>query len=148
VWNTGLDQRRQYGQPRAWITYYQQAKELAEAKLDPDFAWISEAPAHCLQQTLMDLDKACRAHGTWNVKFRSKTRWSPSFRFPEGDRMRVRRLSKRWGQVNLPKFGRVRVPLDARPWRPHPVGDPDPRRCARELVPVDRRRRRHPGSHP
>ena len=108
VWNTGLDQRRQYRQPRAWITYYQQAKELAEAKLDPDFAWISEAPAHCLQQTLMDLDKACRAHGTWNVKFRSKTRWSPSFRFPEGDRMRVRRLSKRWGQVNLPKFGRVR----------------------------------------
>ena len=50
VWNTGLDQRRQYRQPRAWITYYQQAKELAEAKLDPDFAWISEAPAHCFSR--------------------------------------------------------------------------------------------------
>jgi putative transposase len=61
-----------------------------------------------LQQTLKDLERACRVHGTWNVKFRSKARWSPSFRFPEGDRMRVQRLSKRWGQVNLPKFGQVR----------------------------------------
>ena len=61
VWNTGLDQRRHYRQRRAWINYPQQAKQLAETKLDPDFAWIAEAPAHCLQQTLIDLDKACRA---------------------------------------------------------------------------------------
>ena len=108
VWNTGLDQRRQYRQRRAWINYPQQAKELVETKLDPDFAWISQVPAHCLQQTLMDLDKACRAHGTWRVKFRSKTTWSPSFRFPEGKHMRVQRLSVRWAQVNLPKFGQVR----------------------------------------
>ena len=46
--------------------------------------------------------------GTWKVKFRSKAQWSPSFRFPEGDRMRVQRLSKRWAEVNLPKFGQVR----------------------------------------
>src|SRR5664279_1930130 len=84
VWNTGLDQRRQYRQRRAWINYPQQAKELAETKLDPDFAWIARAPCHCLQQTLMDLDKACRVHGTWKVRVRSKARWSPSFRFPRG----------------------------------------------------------------
>ena len=108
VWNTGLDQRREYRQRRAWINYPQQAKELVETKLDPDFAWISQVPAHCLQQTLMDLDKACRAHGTWKVKVRSNGRWAPSFRFTEGDRMRVQRLAKRWGEVNLPKFGRVR----------------------------------------
>jgi putative transposase len=108
VWNTGLDQRRQYRQRRAWINYPQQAKELAEAKADPEFGWLKEAPGHCLQQTLMDLDRACRAHGTWQVKFRSKNKWSPSFRFPEGKHMRVQRLSKRWAQVNLPKFGQVR----------------------------------------
>src|SRR5664279_213396 len=108
VWNTGLDQRRQYRQRRAWINYQQQARELVEAKVDPEFAWLADAPAHCLQQALMDLDKACRAHGTWKVKFRSKTRWAPSFRFPEGKHMRVQRLSKRWVQVNLPKFGQVR----------------------------------------
>ena len=104
----GLDQRRQYRQRRAWINYPQQCRELAQAKADPEFAWLIQAPSHCLQQTLKDLERACRVHGTWNVKFRSKARWSPSFRFPEGDRMRVQRLSKRWGQVNLPKFGQVR----------------------------------------
>ena len=108
VWNTGLDQRRQYRERRAWINYPQQCHELAYAKLDPDFAWIKDVPGHCLQQTLRDLDKACRMHSTWKVKFRSKARWSPSFRFPEGKHMRVQRLSKRWAQVNLPKFGQVR----------------------------------------
>ena len=71
VWNTGLDQRRQYRQRRAWINYPQQCRELAEAKTDPELAWLREAPAHCLQQALMDLDKACRAHATWKVRFRS-----------------------------------------------------------------------------
>ena len=56
----------------------------------------------------MDLDKACRSHGTGNVKFRSKARWSPSFRFPDGKQMQVERLSKRWAQINLLKFGQVR----------------------------------------
>jgi len=125
VWNTGLDQRRQYRQRRAWINYQQQARELVEAKVDPEFAWLADAPAHCLQRALMDLDKACRTHGTWKVKFRSKATWSPSFRFPEGDRMRVRRLSKRWGQVNLPKFGQVRFRWTRDLGRADPVRDPD-----------------------
>ncbi len=56
----------------------------------------------------MDLDKACRAHGTWKVNFRSKNHWAPTFRFPEGKHMRVQRLARRWGQINLPKFGLVR----------------------------------------
>ena len=108
VWNTGLDQRRQYRQRRAWINYPQQCRELADARTDPDLSWLAEAPGHCLQQTLKDLDKACRTRGTWKVKFRSKARWSPSVRFPEGKHMRVRRLGKRWAHVNLPKFGHVR----------------------------------------
>ena len=108
VWNIGLDQRRQYRQRQSWISYPEQCRELAIAKTDPDLSWLAEAPGHCLQQTLKDLDKACRTHCTSKVKFRSKTSWSPSFRFPEGKHMRVRRLSKRWGQVNLPKFGQVR----------------------------------------
>jgi len=108
VWNTALDQRGQYRQRRAWINYPVQCRELAEAKTDPEFAWLKEVPAHCLQQTLKDLERACRAHGTSKVRFRSKARWPPSFRFPEGKHMRVQRLGKRWAQVNLPKFGQVR----------------------------------------
>ncbi len=109
VWNTGLDQRRQYRQRGGWINYHQQAKELVEAKREDELSWLAEAPGHCLQQSLMDLDKACRAHGTRAVNFRSMDRWSPSFRFPEGKHMQLQRLSARWAQVNLPKFGQVRL---------------------------------------
>ena len=119
VWNTGLDQRRQYRQRRAWINYPVQCRELADAKTDPDLAWLAEAPGHCLQQTLKDLDKACRTNGTWKVKFRSKAKWSPSFRFPEGKQMRVRRLSKRWGQVQchvVKPCWRTSGPADAGRW--------------------------------
>ena len=147
VWNTGLDQRRQYRQRRAWINYPQQCRELAEAKTDPDFAWLAEAPGHCLQQTLKDLDKACRTHGTWKVKFRSKARWSPSFRFPEGKHMRVQRLSKRWGQVNLPKFGQVRFRWTRDLGGQIRSATLDPRRRARGLVRVNPGGGRHPGSH-
>ena len=80
VWNTGLEQRRAYRRGRAWMTYREQAGELAEAKAE--HAWLAEVPGHCLQQTLMDLDKACRAHGTFGVRWRSSrfgsrraTRW-------------------------------------------------------------------------
>ena len=84
VWNTGLEQRREYRRRGAWMNYHEQAGELAEAKTD--HRWLAEVPGHCLQQTLMDLDKACRAHGTFRVRWRSGRRWRPSFRFPEGNK--------------------------------------------------------------
>ena len=125
VWNTGLEQRREYRLRRAWINYPQQCRELADAKTDPEFAWLKEVPSHCLQQSLKDLDRDCRAHGTLNVKFRSKAKWAPSFRLPEGKHMRVQRLSKRWAQVNLPKFGQVRFLWTRDLGRADPVRDPD-----------------------
>ena len=54
VWNTGLEQRREYRRRGAWMNYGPQAKELAEAKAE--HRWLAEVPGHCLQQTLMDLD--------------------------------------------------------------------------------------------
>jgi putative transposase len=106
VWNTGLEQRRVYRRRGARINYREQAGELAEAKAD--HRWLSEVPGHCLQQTLMDLDKACRAHGTFKVRWRSGRRWAPSFRFPEGNKMIVERLNRRHGRVKLPKLGWVK----------------------------------------
>jgi putative transposase len=107
VWNTGLVQRRMYRQDHKWINYHQQAKEMADAKSDPEFAWLADAPSHCLQQTLRDLDRACRSRGTWAINFRAQSKWSPAFRFPKGSKMPVRKLSKRWGSVRIPKFGQV-----------------------------------------
>lgn len=82
-----------------WISYPEQAHELAEA------------PAHCLQQTLMDLEKACRAHGPFRVRWRSARRRRPSFRFPEGNNMVIERLNRRHARVKLPKLGWVRFRL-------------------------------------
>ena len=114
VWNTGLEQRRAYRQRGAWMNYPQQAGELAQAKAE--HPWLSEVPGHCLQQALMDLDKACRSYGTFRVRWRSSRRWRPSFRFPEGTKMVVQRLNRRHARVKLPKLGWVRFrwsrPLD------------------------------------
>lgn len=106
VWNTALEQRRTYRQRGAWINYHEQARQLADAK--NEFEWLGEVPGHCLQQTLMDLDKACKTHGTWKVRWKSKVKNPPSFRFPEGGKIAVERLNRRWARAKLPKLGWVR----------------------------------------
>jgi putative transposase len=106
VYNTGLEQRREYRRRGAWINYEQQAHELVDAKTE--HAWLKEVPGHCLQQTLMGLDKACRRHGTFNVRWRSARRWVPSFRFPEGAKMELQKLNRRTSRVKLPKLGWVK----------------------------------------
>lgn len=109
VWNTGLEQRREYRRRGAWMNYQPQAKELADAK--SEHPWLKDVPGHCLQQTLMDLDRACRDHGTFRVRWRSGRRWAPSFRFPEGNKMIVEKLNRRHGRVKLPKLGWVKFRL-------------------------------------
>ncbi|MGC4986627.1 RNA-guided endonuclease InsQ/TnpB family protein [Streptomyces sp. DT193] len=106
VWNTGLEQRREYRRRGGWMNYAPQCAELAEAKRE--HAWLKTAPSHVLQQTLRDLDRACREHGTFKVRWRSKARWSPSFRFPDPEQISVERLGRKWGRVKLPKLGWVR----------------------------------------
>jgi putative transposase len=106
VWNTGLEQRREYRRRGAWMNYGSQAGELVEAKAE--HVWLAEVPAHCLQQTLMDLDKACRKHGTFRVHWRSSRRWVPSFRFPEGSKMKLEKLNRGKSRVQLPKLGWVK----------------------------------------
>jgi putative transposase len=116
VWNSALEQRREYRRRGAFIGYVEQARQMAEAKKDPYCGWLADAPSHTLQQTLRDLERACKTHGTWKVRWRSKARTAPSFRFPDPNHIAVRRLNRRWGEVRLPKFGPVRFrwtrPLD------------------------------------
>jgi len=66
VWNTALEQRREYRRRGGWMNYVAQASELADAKTGHE--WLKAAPSHVLQQTLMDLDRACREHGTFTVR--------------------------------------------------------------------------------
>jgi putative transposase len=106
VWNTGLEQRREYRRRGAWMNYEAQAHELFDAKTE--HSWLKEVPGHCLQQALRDLDAACRTHGTFKVRWRSGRRWAPSFRFPEGSKMELRKLNRGKAQVKLPKLGWVK----------------------------------------
>ncbi|GAA2381654.1 RNA-guided endonuclease InsQ/TnpB family protein [Nonomuraea africana] len=106
VWNTGLEQRRTYRRRGAFIGYHEQARQLAQAK--GEFEWLAEVPGHCLQQTLIDLDQACARHGTWKVRWKSRARNAPSFRFPEGGKIAIERLNRRWARARLPKLGWVR----------------------------------------
>lgn len=116
VWNTGLEQRLMYARRGAWMNYVPQCTELADAKRNHE--WLRTAPGHILQQTLKDLDKACRTRGTFKVHWRSKARWAPSFRFPEGGKIRVERLNRKWGRAKLPKLGWVTFR-----WTRHPGGE-------------------------
>jgi putative transposase len=109
VWNTALEQRRAYRERGAFIGYHEQARQLVEAKTD--FEWLAQVPGHCLQQTLIDLDQACATHGTWKVRWKSKVKNAPSFRFPEGAKIAVARLNRRWARAKLPKLGWVRFRL-------------------------------------
>jgi putative transposase len=106
VWNIALEQRREYRRRGAWMNFVPQAAELAEAK--KEHPWLRTAPSHVLQQALLDLDRACREHGTFTVRWRSKARWSPSFRFPAGNLIKMERLGRKWGRAKLPKLGWVR----------------------------------------
>jgi putative transposase len=112
VWNTALEQRRVYAERYkrdghgVYPSYALQCRELTEAKAE--HTWLAEAPSHCLQQTLRDLDKAATAHGVFKVRWRSKVKTPPAFRFPEGKHISVERLNRKWARVKLPKLGWVR----------------------------------------
>ncbi|MBV8178623.1 MAG: transposase [Mycobacterium sp.] len=106
VWNTGLEQRREYHRKGARMNYEAQAHELVEAKKENH--WLADAPSHCLQHALRDLDEACRTHGTFRVRWRSARRWRPSFRFPEGSTIKLQKLNRRKSQIQLPKLGWVK----------------------------------------
>lgn len=109
VWNTALEQRREYRRRGAWMNYVPQCAELADAKRE--HPWLKAAPSHALQQTLKDLDRACRDHGTFKVRWRSKARWSPSFRFPDARQINVERLGAQVGPGQAAEAGLGPFPL-------------------------------------
>lgn len=112
VWNTALEQRRFFADRfsrtgrRLYPSYAFQCREMSAAK--QEHGWLTEVPNVCLQQTLRDLENAVSRHGVFKVRWRSRAKTSPTFRFAEGKWIRVERLSRRWARVKLPKFGWVR----------------------------------------
>ena len=105
LWNLALEQRSMaWAQGRHSVNYQAQASEFGDLKTE--CPWLAEAPYHCLQQTLRDLDQAFRnffAGRAAYPKFRKKFQ-RDSFRFPDPKQFQVDQESQR---IKLPKLGPV-----------------------------------------
>ena len=75
--------------------------------------FLKEAPYHCLQQALKDLDRAFERFFGGEARypnFRRKDRWTPSFRFPDPNQFEINGRA-----VKLPKLGWVKMRRHDRP---------------------------------
>lgn len=113
IWNAALEQRQVAWRMRKITLRYtaQGGTELTEAKRA--LPWLREPHADVLQQALRDLDRAFvrffRSQARY-PRFRRKGR-RESFRIqsrPRKGEIAVGRISRRWGEVRVPKLGWVR----------------------------------------
>jgi putative transposase len=113
VWNLALEQRRfAWHQRGRTIRSAEQCRHLTGARAD--LPWLADLPGQSAQQVLRQLDRAY--DNWWNLEhpaqaptFRKRTR-GLSIPFP-GQAVQVRKSSRRWAEVRLPKLGWVRFRL-------------------------------------
>lgn len=110
VWNLGQEQRAAYRPGRGPTPgYVEQCRQLTEAReAEP---WLAAGSQMVQQQALRDLDQAWRYFFAGTHR---RPRWRKQGR-NEGFRItgftlevHVKRLNRRWGQVQIPKIGWVR----------------------------------------
>jgi putative transposase len=113
VWNLALEQRRfAWRQRGRTVRSAEQCRHLTDARAD--LLWLGDLPAQSAQQVLRHLDHAY--DNWWNPVHPAQ---APTFRkrsgglsvpFP-GQAIQVRKCSRRWAEVRLPKLGWVRFRL-------------------------------------
>jgi len=120
VWNTALEQRRTaWRMGRASLRYPDQAgAQLTQAKRA--YFWLREPHADVPQQALRDLDRAFMRFFRGEARYPRFKRKGlhESFRIqsrPAKGEIAVRRLSRRWGEVRVPKLGWVRFRFSREP---------------------------------
>lgn len=114
VWNVALAQRiwAYHSAQRKTIRSVDQCAELTDARRETE--WMRDLPAQCAQQVLRQLDAAY--NNFWNPdhpagfpQFKKKSH-RQGVALP-GQAVHVRKVSRRTGQVKLPKLGWVRFRL-------------------------------------
>jgi hypothetical protein len=113
VWNLALEQRQYLYRHRGLtLRAMGQCAQLTEARAE--LPWLTDLPAQSAQQVLRQLDRAF--DNWWNPQHPAG---APTFRkrstglavpFP-GQAIAVRKLSRKWAEVRLPKVGGVRFRL-------------------------------------
>lgn len=105
VWNLALEQRNFWRRGMPSLSGYDQKKYLTEARSCDE--WLGSGPSHVQQQAILDLDQAFR---NWWGRTHRRPTWRKkgvheSFAI---DEVVVRRLSRKWATVHVPKLGPVR----------------------------------------
>jgi putative transposase len=112
VFNLGLEQRRVWYRPGRRFNYVSQCREVTALRAEVD--WLRDVPVHALQQAMKDLD---RAYQNWwagraGAPTPRKRGQHDAMRFPDPNHFAFRRISRRVGEVKLPKLGWVRLRWD------------------------------------
>ena len=110
MWNLALEQRQfAWRQRGCTVRSAEQCRHLTDARAD--LPWLADLPAQSAQQVLRQLDRAYE--NWWSPDHPAQ---APTFRkrsiglsvpFP-GQAIQVRKCSRRWAEVRLPKLGWVR----------------------------------------
>jgi putative transposase len=113
VFNAALEQRQVgYMATGRGISYKAQTAGLPEVKREPGFEFLAEAPAHCLQQAMADVQDAYDRFFSGQNRYPTYRRRGESdgFRYPDPDPKQIEaRNPARHNQVRLPKLGWVSV---------------------------------------
>ncbi|MFF3110258.1 RNA-guided endonuclease InsQ/TnpB family protein [Kitasatospora sp. NPDC057904] len=113
LWNVALEQRRYlWRQRRITLMGSAQCRELAIARSELD--WMADLPSECGQRVLANLDAAYL--NFWNpdhpAGFPARKKRGHRMGIPfKGRYIEVRKLSRHWAEVRLPKLGWVRFRL-------------------------------------
>lgn len=106
LYNAALEQRSlAWAQQRRSVNYNAQSAELRELKAA--FPWMKEAPHHCLQASLRDLQDAFQRFFQGVAKhptFKKKGQHD-SLRFPDPSQITLLTTTGRRGRIKLPKLG-------------------------------------------
>ena len=112
VYNKALDLEKETG----YRNYYQNANDLVGWKKEAATQFLAEAPSQCLQQSLMDLERAHKNNFEGRAgppKFKKKFQHD-SFRYPQG--FKVDEANNR---IYLPKIGWIKYrnsrPIEGKP---------------------------------
>ena len=108
VYNKALSiQKENHENGNKFISYESMAKQLTAWRNSEETPWLKEAPCHCLQHALKDLDKGYKNFFAKRADFPRFKRKSNggSFRYPDSQQFELDQAGSR---IFLPKLGWVR----------------------------------------
>ena len=110
VYNCGLAHRSiNYQQWQKSISYFDQQNALPQIRKDPEFDWLKEVPSQSLQMALRHLDSAFKNffRGTAQYPQSKKKGVHDAIAFPQGNLLKIQKISKKKSKITLPKLGTV-----------------------------------------